>query len=190
MHRYTNPSRWLRQTQLVATTALPCSTCTSSVACHPAVKFWGVFVLHSAPQGYDRWWAARQQFGNLRTGACTLACMARNYLHQAHPALAVSIAYWVSCHAHATDAVGGQRCLMAGDLAFYTPCRRTSLCAGAWCGCTQSSRWDPRSRHSRHSRHHRHTYKALRSDNHAMIGWCGNAAACCILPTSLHSHFH
>ena len=43
------------------------------------------------PQGYDRWWAARQQFGNLRTGACTLACMARNYLYKTHSALAVSM---------------------------------------------------------------------------------------------------
>ncbi|KAI7837078.1 hypothetical protein COHA_009076 [Chlorella ohadii] len=44
--------------------------------------------------GYDRWWAARQQFGNLRTGACTLACMARNYLHRKHPALAEEFMRW------------------------------------------------------------------------------------------------
>ena len=57
-------------------------------------------------QGYDRWWAARQQFGNLRTGACTLACMARNYLHQRQPALAVRGADAVHgcrpCYAHAS----------------------------------------------------------------------------------------
>ena len=51
--------------------------------------FWALPHPHFCLQGYDRWWTTRQQFGNLRTGACTLACMARNYLHQTRPALAV-----------------------------------------------------------------------------------------------------